>query len=96
LIKFLSPLPQYLRIYGTRYATCVANIVQVFRTSTHECTVISQWILKLLSCEVNSLKDFKASRVKYLKVFNNAKPDGTFMLNPTTIVIEFKLEVVHI
>jgi hypothetical protein len=45
---------------------------------------------------VNSLKDFKASRVKYLKVFNNAKPDGTFMLNPTTIVIEFKLEVVHI
>jgi hypothetical protein len=62
----------------------------------YECTVTGQWILKLLGCELNSFKEFKASRARYLRLFNSAKPEGTFMLNPAVEVIGFMPEVVHL
>jgi hypothetical protein len=40
LIKFLPPLPQYIRIYGTRHIgcpTCDTNIVQAFCANIQEC-----------------------------------------------------------
>jgi hypothetical protein len=62
----------------------------------YECTVTGQWILKLLGCELNSFKEFKASRARYLRLFNSAKPEGTFMLNPAVEVIGFRPEVVYL
>jgi hypothetical protein len=52
--------------------------------------------LKRLGCEVSFLKEIKASRARYLRLFNSVKLEGTFMLNPTAKVIGFRPEVVHI
>jgi hypothetical protein len=58
----------------------------------YECIVSGPWIMNLLGCEVKSPEDFKASRGKYLRAFNIAKPEGTFVLNPSTEVVSFRPE----
>jgi hypothetical protein len=58
----------------------------------YECIVSGPWILNLLGCEVKSPEDFKASRGKYLRAFNIAKPEDTFVLSPSAEVVSFRPE----
>jgi hypothetical protein len=58
----------------------------------YECIVSGPWIQNLLGCEVKSPEDFKASRGKYLRAFNIAKPEGTFVLSPSAEVVSFRPE----